>query len=182
MTPHVLNMTETLCPISELRSSLSPTRRYICHAKPYNGWHLPLPQQANMKPAGMWYSVGDSWLEWCENEEPEWVHKYVSDVTLDLPRILVINSLEMFDAFTEECGNFETPAGWRYRIDWPRVASRYAGIEIAPYFWERRLEPAASWYYSWDCASGCIWDASALLDRRVIRERNDDGKWIKTEK
>jgi hypothetical protein len=45
-------------------------------------------------------------------------------------------------------------------IDWPRVAERFDGVIIAPYQWKHRLE--LMWYYGWDCASGCIWNARAV--------------------
>ena len=45
---------------------------------------------------------------------------------------------------------------------WPGVAAEgWAGIEIAPYIWARRLDGPARWYYGWDAASGCIWDPTA---------------------
>ncbi len=47
-------------------------------------------------------------------------------------------------------------------IDWIKVAKQYAGLIIAPYQWGYRLEPGTHWYYGWDCASGCIWDASVI--------------------
>lgn len=46
-------------------------------------------------------------------------------------------------------------------INWPMVADRYQGIVIAPYLWSRRMD-GGLWYYGWDCASGCIWDAAAV--------------------
>ena len=62
------------------------------------------------------------------------------------------------------------PSGnkWRDRcINWRAVAGDYAGLIITPYQWSRRLEPY-SWYYGWDCASGCIWDPSAITDIKLI--------------
>lgn len=54
-------------------------------------------------------------------------------------------------------------------FDWIDVASRYSGIEIAPYQWKRRIHPSTFWYYTWDCASGCIWDLSAIKKFEVAR-------------
>jgi hypothetical protein len=60
---------------------------------------------------------------------------------------------------------------YRPKIDWARVAEEYQGIIIAPYCWQRRLDgPAHSWYYGWDCASGCIWDAEAIAELVAIKE------------
>lgn len=33
---------------------------------------------------------------------------------------------------------------------------------ITPYCWPARMDPDLIWYYGWDCASGCIWDASTI--------------------
>jgi hypothetical protein len=30
--------------------------------------------------------------------------------------------------------------------------------------WECRLDPAAAWYYGWDCASGCVWNLEVIAD------------------
>lgn len=45
-------------------------------------------------------------------------------------------------------------------IDWQAVASDHDGIIISPYNWPARHEMI--WYYPWDCASGCIWNADAI--------------------
>ena len=54
-------------------------------------------------------------------------------------------------------------------IDWPKVAERYDGIIIAPYQWSRRLD-GPMWYYGWDCASGCVWRARAVLELKSMEE------------
>jgi hypothetical protein len=40
-------------------------------------------------------------------------------------------------------------------------AEGWDGLEIAPYLHRMRLS-SFSWYYTWDCASGCIWNASRV--------------------
>ena len=55
-------------------------------------------------------------------------------------------------------------------IDWRLVAEEWQGIVIAPYLWERRFDSDARWYYSWDCASGCIWDHRAIAAIELIGE------------
>ena len=51
-------------------------------------------------------------------------------------------------------------------INWPKVAEKYQGVVIAPYCWEARIE--LDWYYSWDVASGCIWDPVAIAEIRRV--------------
>jgi hypothetical protein len=112
-----------------------------------------------MKPKGLWLSVDDDWWRWCSDEsfrEDTFEHNYEATLVEDA-NVLVIDSVESFDAFCEEYATEREPA-------WDLVATRYAGIIIAPYLWERRLamEPTMFWYYPWDCASGCIWDLSVI--------------------
>jgi hypothetical protein len=84
--------------------------------------------------------------------------------------ILRLGSPAALDVFTAEYGGappiyraLDQRFGERtMMIDWRRVASVYDGIIIAPYQWSRRLDGGARWYYGWDCASGCIWNATAI--------------------
>ena len=46
--------------------------------------------------------------------------------------------------------------------------SDYQGIIIAPYLWTRRHHESTGWYYSWDCASGVIWDARAIAELKPL--------------
>ena len=48
------------------------------------------------------------------------------------------------------------------KIDWPKVASHYDGIEICPYLYDMRMD--SDWYYGWDVASGCVWSASGIKE------------------
>ena len=56
-------------------------------------------------------------------------------------------------------------------IDWPAVATDYPGLIIAPYQWSCRMSEFTRWYYGWDCASGCIWNADAIA--RVTEEARE---------
>jgi hypothetical protein len=101
---------------------------------------------------------------------------YLHRIRLNHCKVLKISSLEMLDAFdrnyranerSEVFGGFTFHD---YDIDWERLAKEYDGVEIAPYQWQRRLSDQR-WYYSWDCASGCIWrpkDATISLIRKLV--------------
>lgn len=117
------------------------------------------------KPCGLWVSVegnGDGWRDWCISERfglDRLTH--VHDVELSPGAdLLYLRGPASIDAFTKE---FREPSETFYGgINWQRVADRWQGIVIAPYVWSRRLHDGSFWYYSWDCASGCIWDATAI--------------------
>lgn len=117
------------------------------------------------KPNGLWVSVdGDQdWREWCESESFCDINAMLRySVTLaPHANILVLGGPFGIDAFTAQYALTRHGID-RYGIDWPSVASAYQGIIIAPYCWQRRMSDHTSWYYGWDCASGCIWDASAI--------------------
>jgi hypothetical protein len=117
-------------------------------------------QDLSCKPVGLWYGTGASWLYWCGHEMPGWVGGYLYRVTLNTDYILRLTTPEAVLAFTDEYGQ----STWGYRrnhidsIDWPAVAEKYSGIEIAPYQHSLRMGDYTFWYYSWDVASGCVWD------------------------
>lgn len=148
----------------------------------------PLPrlvnrrQEISVKPRGLWISVEgeQDWLQWCRDEDFNLASlAIVTEIRLtDTARIIRLTSPNDIDAFTRERSAqpgdlVRNDAGERIALpesltrggifmDWPRVAAEYDGIIIAPYIWRRRLSRHCSWYYGWDCASGCVWRASAI--------------------
>lgn len=116
------------------------------------------------KPTGLWVSIGEAWPAWClENEYGVGRLCYATPVTINAAaNILTLGHPWDLDEFTHKYSK-QRGDYWlldRRCIDWQRVQDEYDGIIIAPYQWERRLE--LSWYYSWDVASGCIWNANAI--------------------
>lgn len=111
------------------------------------------------KPVGLWISVKgeNDWLQWCTDELFRLDHLAVEHhVTLGGDILILDKSDDLLD--------FQSTYGIRdrrgYAIDWPRVTQDYDGVIIAPYHWQHRL--SLSWYYTWDCASGCIWNLNAI--------------------
>lgn len=122
------------------------------------------------KPHGFWFSVedggGDGWREWCEAERfaldrLACAHDVVLAADANVLHIVGETAIDDFTReFTGEMPDIDL--GRHNPIDWPAVAERWQGIIIAPYVWNRRLDGNAGWYYSWDCSSGCVWDAAAV--------------------
>jgi hypothetical protein len=112
-------------------------------------------QSDNWKPVGFWLSAeGDgmfSWKNWCTREEFGvcGLENAARFVLAPNANVLHINNTEELDAFNN-----------RYGSVLAHMAKDYDGIIIAPYHWQRRNE--LIWYYSWDCASGCIWNLQAI--------------------
>lgn len=122
------------------------------------------------KPKGLWVSVEAlgylTWRQWCLEEE--YCHPATDPMGLqteihltESAKIIRISDTDDMDYFSREHLCRESP---RHQggIFWKHVAKEYDGIIIAPYIGERRLHDDYSWYYTWDCASGCIWRASAI--------------------
>lgn len=138
------------------------------------------------KPAGLWVSVEDDhghsedgWHTWCSNEKFGLERLACPTEVILQPdaNILRIEGDDALLAFHEEYGCrpewAKTGAGIannpyydKYGIDVRKLAKRYDGIIIAPYSWKFRLD--LMWYYSWDCASGCIWKARAVAELRQL--------------
>lgn len=119
------------------------------------------------KPKGFWVSDQDAevnWKTWCHKEEFRLDNfVYAHDITLtEKAKILRLSSAEEIDVFTRKYSEREDNFISNLHIHWEEVAENFQGIIITPYIWERRLDGGADWYYGWDCASGCIWDANAI--------------------
>lgn len=122
------------------------------------------------KPSGLWVSAEEheqNWRKWCESERFA-IGGLAHLVTLAPgARVLEIGCAAELDAFDREFGLVEERISRILSLEWRRVAERWQGIVIAPYIWERRLS-AIDWYYGWDCASGCIWDAEAVASIELL--------------
>jgi len=129
------------------------------------------PNPINLfKPEGFWISDDNDfgWLEWCKEEEFRLDglnirHEVIVDTT-DILWIKTAKELIDLDA------RYNSPGFPRkYEFPWHWLHAEYKGIIISPYQWSLRLDGPA-WYYPWDCASGCIWDASAVRSITPIHE------------
>lgn len=123
------------------------------------------------KPRGLWFSVEgeDDWKSWCLSEgfcldRLTHVHEVVLDQSANILRLMSPDDIDWFGRRYGAPGR----RGYEHGIDWGRVADAWQGIIIAPYVWERRLARNASWYYGWDCASGCVWDATAVTSVTLL--------------
>jgi hypothetical protein len=128
------------------------------------------------KPDGLWFCAGsgdDGWKELCEIalydlQRLRVVTEIVFKPTVNFMHVV---GAEGIDAFTKKYDFVTKWAGGtvpRYDIDWFRIAQKFQGIIIAPYVLNRRFDAHDRWYTSWDCASGCVWDADAVLELKPM--------------
>ena len=102
------------------------------------------------KPNGLWYSVGNEWLEWCIAEDFTDIiyNRKLYEITLNTNQMLFIKNAEEMRAFNKAFKmkeKNENKVFFHDRIDWLKVSKKYSGIEIAPYQYEFRLDNQFFW-------------------------------------
>jgi len=139
-------------------------KRYFYSKDPYRGFrdvNQVKKSGFNPKPRGLWYACGDDWKEWVKFEMPHWYESYnhLYEIKINPSNILFITSPGQFKIFENQYG-YNDRFG-ELEIDWMKVSSEWAGIEICPYQSEFRM--SSSWYYPWDVASGCVWHGEGII-------------------
>lgn len=131
------------------------------------------------KPNGLWVSVegDDDWPSWCRSENFA-LNSLANETEVVLrpdAQVLIVSGGDDLRAFHDAYATTHPmfDEGWssyakRKVIDWKRVADEHSGVIIAPYVWEWRLDLNLNWYSGWDCASGCIWDHTAISELRPL--------------
>ena len=56
------------------------------------------------KPEGLWYGMGDSWIDWVRHEMPAWESNNLFKLDLDESKIIKLNNEEELLAFNEKYG------------------------------------------------------------------------------
>lgn len=119
------------------------------------------------KPRGFWVSDDSDhgWRAWCEAEEWNLEGLSFKSEFMLAPghNVLILRGVDELKTFDAEYGMPLEVSPTMRTIDWPRVAAEYDGIIITPYLWEARYDFDVFWYAGWDCASGCIWNLSAIV-------------------
>jgi hypothetical protein len=134
------------------------------------------------KPNGLWLSVegSDDWKQWCKSEEfrLDRLRFSYEVVLIEEANILYLNTPEEIFEFSKKypyrsrarkSGEFYCTED-THELNWFEIKQKYQGIVVSPYQWECRLELGSSWYYPWDCSSGCIWDLNCVKDFIFLEE------------
>lgn len=131
------------------------------------------------KPYGLWFSVESedfeennyNWKQWCEVENFRLDHlKFVYELKFkEDAKILFIKTKEELIDFSNNY--LVDKQDWFHHKDWLKVKEEYDAIIIAPYQWDCRLALETSWYYSWDCSSGCVWNIDSIKSFEFIEEK-----------
>lgn len=150
-------------------------------------------QSCGFKPNGFWYSCYNCWYKWTQEEAMfQFQHKYIHKININSKaltninyknknKILVIKNLKDFDTFNKKYGFLDkkiadNPKWKNYLINWKAVARDYGGIEICPYLTERSNY---LWYYTFDVASGCIWNIKSIIKGIEPIYEKKKGEYVK---
>ena len=143
---------------------------FVCSA-PYTTFEdMTDRQRIRFKPFGLWYACGSEWVDWLRSEMPDWYEaaKYLYEIKVVQKEVLKLESVKDVLKFNEQHGVYRT---YSQEIDWPTVARQHAGIEICPYQQRLRMSEDVGWYYPWDVASGCIWNADGVKSVELLYAR-----------
>jgi len=129
-----------------------------------------------LKPKGLYYSLGDHWANFVENEFTTIANKYNFAYTIKVNKeklVTLSNPKEIYSFHKKyaQAGVLakEISSGDRktdfWDINWNKVAKDFSGIELQPYLNQCRH---LLWYSTWDVPSGCLWNSKALKEIQLI--------------
>ena len=168
-----------------------PLRNHITNRKIKIDLTKTYVQDENIfKPSGFWYSCKNSWYNWCYENMPKRLGKYLYEVNINnkmktnirninKDKILIINNKKDFQTFGKK---YKIISAGLISIDWNTVSKDYGGIEICPYLLEFRMDDNYEWYYTWDIASGCIWNLKPIIKSIEIKYIKKNEKYEKIKK
>ena len=144
-----------------------------------------------LKPNGFWYSCYDSWYEWCLQNMPSGLHKYIHKINInknvftdiknkDKNKLLVINNIKDFDIFNKKYQGI--------KFDDKNDFANIYGVDNSN-FWEKKgggtnlikwdkvsqdfggieicpyllKRKYYLWYNVFDVASGCVWNIKSII-------------------
>lgn len=177
-------------PLSKLKQILIPYKYYAFtdyETEPYNIYQYG----RGFKPLGLWFAVGDEWLQFIINNKYKNNYKYLYEVVVDKSKMIFISDLKDLYQFSQQYGVRDTETSTVYDIAWDRVvkSTKKSGLIIHPnlksiifkyktngynallYF--KDME----WYLTWDVSSGVIWNKNGFKTFQLIYKK-DEGKLI----
>jgi GNAT superfamily N-acetyltransferase len=133
----------------------------------------------DIKPKGLWYSLGDSWANYVFYSYPQRSSEYCCLHKIEVSdKVLRLDTIEKCYQFTDKYGfTIHNPYFVNDpNIAWDRVALDYSGIEITkPHEWSRISDSRKLfWMYGWDVPSGCIWNQDGIKSIKLLYSEGDD--------
>ena len=136
------------------------------------------PFKDSMKPRGLWYSMGDQWIQFAKSEMRDKFddHEYLYDLqikttTIDNPdasSVLVLKTQEDAEKLFKRNGIQRVSRYSALQVNWAWIARHYGGIEVK--------DAALHLFYGWDIDSGCIWNRKAITNIDTLNQPTDYGQ------
>jgi hypothetical protein len=118
-------------------------------------------RNSGAKPTGLWFTVGPAGAEHWGLIADEPKLRCATEVFLAHDRILRLSTVEGILDLEQKFGA-NLPPHDRGRLRWTEIASKYDGIIVAPYFYDKRVRWKTCWYY--ECAEHDDDQGSFCLD------------------
>ena len=146
----------------------------------YNGI---ITQKLNDKPSGFWISypnIDNSWTGLCIRIFPDRIDpdlNTIYGVDIDTKKVLHINTIKKLESFHKEYSIQVSTFLLNHKIKWDVLTEKWSGIFIEymyPYLDQFRYpvhQEILSWYGTWDCESGCIWNIDAIKKINVLYKK-----------
>lgn len=130
------------------------------------------------KPHGLWLSVGEAWPlyyrtrlgeQGWQADKLRWRTVVVLSPCASLTLLANVSDIDQFThqfgvpRSERECRRAHPDYQTGLDVDWKQVRDVYDGIILTPFNRAEHVFEGIPWYYSWDCASACIWRARAVL-------------------
>jgi hypothetical protein len=148
----------------DIRTALTSEQRTVLIPYEFDISKVGGQQQFHVKPNGLWYGFGTSWMDFAQQatgiqhmyDESDYLYEIqVQTTTIDNPdpnKVLRMTSSQEVNSFLQKypaqrVGQFKM-------LDWAQVANDFAGIEL--------LDEADSSFGGWDIDSGCVWNPAAI--------------------
>ena len=143
----------------------------------YSVQQIPsVPTFALGKPKGFWVSVDKEygWPEWCADNKfrdikKQYHYRIILAPDSNILHISTANDMKEFQK-QYQLGDLSANRFAFTGISWKDVSLDYQGIIISPFMPSVQYDNTVKWYYGWDCASGCIWDSSAVAWTELLYE------------
>jgi hypothetical protein len=147
----------------------------------------PISQQVRDKPSGLWISypnIDDSWTGFCLrvrelNERIDPKFNTIYRVSIKEEQILFIDTIKQLEEFHNKYTVMVSTFLLNHKVRWKLLVHQWSGIFIQYMypFLESCKNPVhqaiLSWYGSWDCASGCIWNGRAIHNVETLYRRRE---------
>ena len=123
------------------------------------------------KPNGLWYAIGNEWVNWVRGNNSEWESDNLHKIEIG-EGILILDTENKIEDFSHTYGltfsEYYNTSIIHDSIDyikWGDVSKIYNGIEIIK---PRSYSNYYRWLPSWDISSGCVWNKNGVNSIKLI--------------